>query len=131
MSEENIVEKAKQKPNKKSKKRFFIVIAVAFIAFIVAYVMFRGTYLETLEIGEKYITAFWQNIKYAAITVIINFGIIYFMFYITNIRIRNGLKEFLTKKIKKCHNGINFIYYSNNSKRSDFKLYYGKTIIMF
>ncbi len=107
MSEENIVEKAKQKPNKKSKKRFFIVIAVAFIAFIVAYVMFRGTYLETLEIGEKYITAFWQNIKYAAITVIINFGIIYFMFYITNIRIRNGLKEFFDQENKEMPKLLN------------------------
>lgn len=107
MSEENIVEKAKQKPNKKSKKRFFIVIAVAFIAFIVAYVMFRGTYLENLEIGEKYITAFWQNIKYAAITVIINFGIIYFMFYITNIRIRNGLKEFFDQENKEMPKLLN------------------------
>ena len=107
MSEENIVEKAKQKPNKKSKKRFFIVIAVAFIALIVAYVMFRGTYLETLEIGEKYITAFWQNIKYAAITVIINFGIIYFMFYITNIRIRNGLKEFFDQENKEMPKLLN------------------------
>ena len=107
MSEENIVEKAKQKPNKKSKKRFFIVIAVAFIALIVAYVMFRGTYLETLEIGEKYITAFWQNIKYAAITVIINFGIIYFMFYITNIRIKNGLKEFFDQENKEMPKLLN------------------------
>ena len=107
MSEENIVEKAKQKPNKKSKKRFFIVIAVAFIALTVAYVMFRGTYLETLEIGEKYITAFWQNIKYAAITVIINFGIIYFMFYITNIRIRNGLKEFFDQENKEMPKLLN------------------------
>ncbi len=107
MSEENIVEKAKQKPNKKSKKRFFIVISVAFIALIVAYVMFRGTYLETLEIGEKYITAFWQNIKYAAITVIINFGIIYFMFYITNIRIRNGLKEFFDQENKEMPKLLN------------------------
>ena len=107
MNEENIVEKAKQKPNKKSKKRFFIVISVAFIALIVAYVMFRGTYLETLEIGEKYITAFWQNIKYAAITVIINFGIIYFMFYITNIRIRNGLKEFFDQENKEMPKLLN------------------------
>lgn len=38
---------------KKSKKRMIIVSIVFVIALIVAYVLFRGTYLETIEIGEQ------------------------------------------------------------------------------
>ena len=47
----------------KFRKRFFVVIIVAIIAMIVAYIAFRGDYLETKEIGEKYINVFWHNIK--------------------------------------------------------------------
>ena len=78
---------------KKSKKRMIIVSIVFVIALIVAYVLFRGTYLETIEIGEQYISVFWQNIKYTTITFIINFLTIYFMIYITNTKIKKGLKE--------------------------------------
>lgn len=47
----------------KIRKRFFVVVIVAIIAIIVAYIAFRGTYLETKEIGENYISVFWQNIR--------------------------------------------------------------------
>ena len=73
---------------KNSKKRMIIVSIVFVIALIVAYVLFRGTYLETIEIGEQYISVFWQNIKYTTITFIINFLTIYFMIYITNTKIK-------------------------------------------
>ena len=85
---------------KKSKTRLFIVLIVALISSVIGYILFRGTYLETLEIGEKYITAFWQNVKYMTITLIVNFIIIYSMVYITNIRIKRALKEFFKQENK-------------------------------
>ena len=84
--------------NKKSKTRFFVVLTVAVIAFIITYIIFRGTYLETLEIGENYISVFWQNVKYMSITIAINFIVVYFMVYITNLKIKKGLKEFFEQE---------------------------------
>jgi len=85
---------------KKSKTRLFIVLAVAVIATIIAYIAFRGTYLEIMEIGEKYSNVFWQNIRYMAIALIINFILIYSMVYITNTKIKKGLKEFFDQENK-------------------------------
>ena len=82
--EEIVKEENKQKTaeiTKNSKTRLFIVLIVALISSVIGYILFRGTYLETLEIGEKYITAFWQNVKYMTITLIVNFIIIYSMVY--------------------------------------------------
>lgn len=92
---------------KKSKKRMIIVSIVFVIALIVAYVLFRGTYLETIEIGEQYISVFWQNIKYTTITFIINFLTIYFMIYITNTKIKKGLKEFFVQENKEMPKLVN------------------------
>ena len=92
---------------KKSKKRMIIVSIVFVIALIVAYVLFRGTYLETIEIGEQYISVFWQNIKYTTITFIINFLTIYFMIYITNTKIKKGLKEFFAQENKEMPKLVN------------------------
>lgn len=92
---------------KKSKVRFGIVIAVAFIALLVCYIFFRGEYLETLEIGENYVTVFWQDIGHKTITLITNFVIIYFMLYVTNKAIQKGLKEFFDKEKKEMPKLIN------------------------
>ena len=64
---------------KKIKKRLFIVLAVALIASFIAYIVFRGTYLEIMEIGENYSSVFWQNIAYKSTALIINFIVIYLM----------------------------------------------------
>ena len=84
----------------KYKTRFLIVIAVTILATIVAYIAFRGNYLEIKEIGENYINVFWQNIKYISIALIINFSIIYLATYITNLNIKKGLKEFFDQEKK-------------------------------
>ena len=67
--------KTADKPKKKT--RFFIVLFFAIIAIIIAYILFRGTYLETLELGENYIQSFWQNVRYKSTTLFINFIVIY------------------------------------------------------
>lgn len=92
---------------KKSKTRLFIVLAVAIIASIIAYIVFRGTYLEIKEIGEKYISVFWQNIKYMALVLIINFILVYSMIYITNTKIKKGLKEFFDQEKKEMPKLLN------------------------
>ena len=78
----------------KNKKRLFAVLGVLLLAIIVAYILFRGSYLEMLEVGENYIEVYWQNIKYMALTFITNFSLIYIMIYTTNRNIKKGLKEF-------------------------------------
>lgn len=108
--EEIVKEENKQKTaeiTKNSKTRLFIVLIVALISSVIGYILFRGTYLETLEIGEKYITAFWQNVKYMTITLIVNFIIIYSMVYITNIRIKRALKEFFKQENKEMPKLLN------------------------
>ena len=92
---------------KKSKTRFFIVLAVAVFAIIVGYIVFRGTYLEIMEIGENYINVFWQNIKYKGLALVINFVLIYSMIYITNTKIKKGLKEFFDQEKKEMPKLLN------------------------
>ena len=92
---------------RKIKTRFFIVIAVAIITGIIAYIAFRGTYLETIEIGQNYISVFWQNIKYMSIALIINFAIIYTITYIVNINIKKGLQDFFKQENKKMPKLLN------------------------
>ena len=62
--------------------------------------MFRGSYLEYLEIGEKYIDSFWRNSQYVTITLIINFLIIYLMVYFTNKKIKKNLEVFFKEEKK-------------------------------
>lgn len=100
-------EKISIKTKIKDKKRVIFVLIVALIAGIVAYVAFRGSYLETLEIGENYINVFWQNVRYTTITLVANFIIIFLLFYFTNNRIKNGLKEFFEQENKKMPKLIN------------------------
>ena len=85
---------------KTNKKRNIIVLLVAIIALIIIYVLFRGSYLETLEIGENYIDVFWKKVQSLSITILINFAIIYFMVYFTNRKIKNNLEDFFKAEKK-------------------------------
>lgn len=91
----------------KNKKRLFAVLGVLLLAIIVAYILFRGSYLEMLEVGENYIEVYWQNIKYMALTFITNFSLIYIMIYTTNRNIKKGLKEFFEQENKKMPKFLN------------------------
>ena len=85
---------------KKARKRTIIVLAVVLFAFIATYVYIKGSYLEVKGIGEVYLTAFWKNITYNAITFVINFAFLYCAFYFTNRTIRKGLKIFFDDEKK-------------------------------
>ena len=73
--EEETIQNKKQKNTKKiiNKRRNIIVPIVLVITIIVSYILFRGSYLEYLEIGEKYIDSFWKNTQYVTITFLVNF----------------------------------------------------------
>ncbi len=90
--------KREEKKVKQSKKRMYIVLAFILLTAIVGYIIFRGEYLETLEIGEKYINIFWQNVNSIAITFGINFIILFFIIYMNNRRIRKNIKVFFDEE---------------------------------
>lgn len=85
---------------KKSKTRKKLVLAVLAIALIVIYVIERGRYLEIKEIGENYISIFWQNFKYAGIAAILNFMTVFAVMYSTTKKIKAGLKTFFEDEKK-------------------------------
>lgn len=86
--------------NKKSRKRMYIVLIFMLFIAIIGYIIFRGEYLEILEIGEEYISIFWQNVNYTAITFIINFIFLFIIIYINNNRIKKALKPFFESEKK-------------------------------
>ena len=89
-SEKKISKPAKKKIN----KRIYIVLLFIALVAIIGYIIFRGEYLEILEIGEEYISIFWQNVNYTAITFGINFVFLFTIIYINNNRIKKVLKSF-------------------------------------
>lgn len=89
------------------KTRLGIVLSVMLIAIIVAYVLFRGSYLEMLELGENYVSVYWKNIQYTGVALITNFLFIYFMIYYTNKKIQKGLMEFFDQEKKKAPKFLN------------------------
>ncbi len=97
--EENKNNKTAEK-NKKSKTRRRIVIAVFILALIIMYIIERGDYLEIKEIGENYISIFWQNMQYIAITAVVNFLVVFTVMYTTTSRVKQGLKTFFDDEKK-------------------------------
>ena len=85
---------------KKSKKRTFIVILFLIVVTIGLIVMFKGAYLEKLEIGEQYISVYWKNFQYKTISLIATFVFVFLAIYSTNKRISSGLKEFFDDEKK-------------------------------
>lgn len=85
------MDKEIKKDNKKNIRRR-IVIIIAIIATIISYISIRGSYLETKEIGDDFLSAFWQKTVYTLILLIVNFVFLFFSFYLTNKTMRKGLK---------------------------------------
>lgn len=85
---------------KKNKRRMYLVLLFIAVVAIVGYVIFRGEYLEILEIGEEYVGIFWQNINYTTITFGINFVFLFLILYLNNNRIKKVLKPFFEHEKK-------------------------------
>ena len=97
---ETIEKKDKEEKTKKAKTRKRIVLAVLAIALVIIYVIERGNYLEIKEIGENYVSIFWQNLRYTGIAAIINFCTIFYIMYSTTSKIKSGLKTFFEDEKK-------------------------------
>lgn len=89
---------SKSRKTVKNKKRKWIVLAFLLIAVIVGYAIYRGDYIETLELGEQYLSIFWQNLSYQFLTFGINFIVLFLLIYWTNRRIQKGLKPFFEEE---------------------------------
>lgn len=108
ISEEEIKKELKEAKNqekkreeikeKKSKVRMYIVLAFIVLTVMIGYIIFRGEYLEILEIGEQYISIFWQNLNSIVLTFGINFALLFFAIYMNNRRIRKNMKVFFDEE---------------------------------
>ena len=83
---------------RKGKTRMCMVLLFLLLTIAVGYVIFRGDYLETVEIGGQYVSIFWQNVSSIALTFGINFIVLFFIIYINNRRIKKGVKVFFDEE---------------------------------
>lgn len=96
--EEKKIDTTKQK--KPINKRVIIVLIFLLLYIIASFISYRGEYLEILEMGQDYLTVFYQNRKYQFITSLSLFLIVFISIYITNKFIKKGLKEFFKEENK-------------------------------
>ena len=92
---------------KKSKTRMLLVLLFLLVFAIVSYIQLRGSYLEYLELGEKYTEIFFTNLKYKYSIMAINFIVLYFIIYFTNRGIKKGLQSFFDKEKKQMPKLLN------------------------
>ena len=123
-----------KKSKKKSAKRRTIVVLFSIVFIIIAYIIYRGNYLEYLEIGKNYIGAFTDQIKYRSITIIVSFIWIFGLMYFTNKRIQKGLKPFFSEENKEMpkllNKSISFITAAIGSVITS-NIFLQKTILFF
>ena len=79
---------------KTNKKRIAIVVSFLIIFTFYMVINLRSEYLQTIEIGEKYLEVFKQNLKYKLGIGLINFLLLYIVTYIITRFIKRGLKKF-------------------------------------
>ena len=75
-------------------------MAVLLVAILIIYIVERGEFLEIKEIGENYVSMFWQNVEYRGIIAVLNFVTIFTLVYTTTTRIKKGLKVFFDDEKK-------------------------------
>lgn len=87
---------------KKLKKLFTVrrILVLIFLAIctIISYISLRGSYLEYKELGERYISIFWTNIKYEYSVMFGNFVFLYLIMYFTGRNIKKDLKVFFDEE---------------------------------
>ena len=90
----------KNSEKRKHKKRYLIVLIAIVVSILISYISYRGVYLETLDIGEQYLSVISQNYHYKYVTLAINFAVIFLAIYITTRLIKRGLKTFFNEEKK-------------------------------
>ena len=78
------------KKTKRIKRRVILVLGFLVVFLLFAFLSYRGSYLEMLEIGEKYIDVFQTNLRNKYGMMFINFIILFVAIYYTNRRSEKG-----------------------------------------
>ena len=84
----------------KLKKRQIFVTAFLLVFIIYVYISIRGSYLEMLGIGEKYVDIYVRNVRQKVEVFLVSFVIVYLLTYITTNFIKRGLKRFFEEDKK-------------------------------
>jgi len=101
MEEKTKINKTEEKNICKiSKIKMITVLIFLSLVLLVSYISYKGQYLEMLELGENYLSIFWQNSINYLITFILNFIVLYVLIRITNRRIKKGLNPFFETEKK-------------------------------
>jgi hypothetical protein len=123
-----------KKRKKNNNFRTLVVTIVAIVCFVCAYVAYRGNILQVQEIGEMFVNAFKSDVKYKIITIVASFTWMYLLVYITNKRIRKGLKVFFQDEKKEMpkfpNKSISFIAATITSIVSS-RIFLQKVILFF
>ena len=80
--------------------RRLIVVLFLIVFAILAYVNYRGSYLEFKELGENYLNTFLTKQKYQYNVMIFNFIFVFFVMYFSGRRIKKGLRTFFEQEKK-------------------------------
>lgn len=80
--------------------RRILVSAFLIMSAVIAYINFRGSYLEYKELGENYLQTFLTKEKYHYSVLIINFILVYIIMYFAGRKIKKGLKVFFEQENK-------------------------------
>ena len=73
------------KEKKKSKLKFAIVILFTVVIAIGMWMSYRANYLQTLEIGERYVEIFKTNMDYKYKIMAFNFILFFVIIFIENL----------------------------------------------
>ena len=80
--------------------RRILVTVFLIVCAVIAYINFRGSYLEYKELGENYLQTFLTKEKYYYRVLIINFILVYIIMYFSGRKIKKGLKVFFEQEDK-------------------------------
>ena len=80
--------------------RRILVTVFLIVSAVIAYINFRGSYLEYKELGENYLQTFLTKEKYYYRVLIINFILVYIIMYFSGRKIKKGLKVFFEQENK-------------------------------
>ena len=95
---DNITKEKKINKKKNSKIRAILVIVFLLLFASISYISLRASYLEYLELGEKYTNVFYTNLTYRYSIMAVNFLVLYFILYLTNRGVKKGLKPFFERE---------------------------------
>lgn len=80
-------------------RRIAVTIFLVICA-IIAYINFRGSFLEYKELGDNYLQTFLTKEKYHYCVLICNFILVYLIMYFAGRKIKKGLKVFFEQEKK-------------------------------